>query len=129
VAALVTNPIARMEIAELLDGMRDIERLAAKTAASRVNPRELRHLGSSLGRLGHLQEAVARAGHDGLLGSLLDGWDACDDIAADILAHLVERPPWRRGFHLVRHRRVARRAAEPARRREGCHRRDPGLGA
>ena len=93
VSALVTNPIARMEIAELLDGMRDIERLAGKTAAKRVNPRELRHLGSSLGRLGSLQQAVARAGRDGLLGSLLDGWDACEDIAADILSQLVERPP------------------------------------
>ena len=93
VAALVSNPIARMEIAELLDGMRDIERLAGKTAASRVNPRDLRHLGLSLGRLGNLQQAVAHAGRDGLLGALLDGWDACEDIAADILAHLVERPP------------------------------------
>ena len=93
VAALVTNPIARMEIGESLDGMRDIERLAGKTAASRVNPRELRHLGLGLERLGILQQAIARCGRDGLLGSLLDGWDSCEDVAADILAHLVERPP------------------------------------
>jgi DNA mismatch repair protein MutS len=93
VTALVAHPIARLEIGELLDGMRDIERLAAKTAAARVNPRELRHLGTSLSRLDGLRLAVSRAGYDGLLGDLLDGWDDCTDIAADILAHLVERPP------------------------------------
>jgi DNA mismatch repair protein MutS len=93
VTALVSQPIARLEIGELLDGMRDIARLAAKTAASRVNPRELRHLGTGLSRLAGLRLAVARAGHEGLLGDLLDGWDDCDDIGADILSHLVEQPP------------------------------------
>ena len=93
VTALVAHPIARLEIGELLDGMRDMERLAAKTAASRVNPRELRHLGTGLSRLAGLRLAISRAGHEGLLGDLLDGWDDCDDIGADILSHLVERPP------------------------------------
>jgi DNA mismatch repair protein MutS len=93
VAALVGSPVPRLEIAGLLDGMRDIERLAGKTAAARVNPRELRHLGQSLARLEALNEVVSRAGRAGLLGSLLDGWDPCQDIASDILANLVERPP------------------------------------
>ena len=93
VAAFVSQPVARLEITGLLDGMRDIERLAGKTAAGRVNPRELRHLGESLSRLGDLREALARAGRDGLLGDVLDGWDSCDDVAADIVRHLVARPP------------------------------------
>jgi DNA mismatch repair protein MutS len=93
VAAFVSQPVARLEITGLLDGMRDIERLAGKTAAGRVNPRELRHLGESLSRLGGLRESLARAGRDGLLGDVLDGWDSCDDVAADIVRHLVERPP------------------------------------
>jgi DNA mismatch repair protein MutS len=93
VAALVDRPIPRLELVELLDGMRDIERLAGKTAANRVNPRELRHLGESLSRLGTLGDALGRAGSAGLLGTLLDSWDPCDDIAADVMAHLVERPP------------------------------------
>lgn len=93
VEALVANPIPRFEISGLLDGMRDIERLAGKTAAGRVNPRELRHLGESLSRLGALHHAVGGAGRAGLLGILLNEWDACEDIAADILANLVERPP------------------------------------
>ena len=93
VAALVGNTIPRLEVAGFLDGMRDIERLAGKTAASRVNPRELRHLGESLSRLGTLGEALGRVGEAGLLRDLREGWDACDDIAADITTHLVERPP------------------------------------
>ncbi|HEX6315211.1 MAG TPA: DNA mismatch repair protein MutS, partial [Gemmatimonadaceae bacterium] len=93
VAALVRHPIPRLDISALLDGMRDIERLAAKTAAARVNPRELRHLGESLSRLARMPDALERAGRAGLLGTLLDHWDPCDDVAADILASLVERPP------------------------------------
>ena len=93
VAAFVSQPVARLEITGLLDGMRDIERLAGKTAAGRVNPRELRHLGESLSRLGGLRESLVRAGRDGLLGDVLDGWDSCDDVAADIVRQLVERPP------------------------------------
>jgi DNA mismatch repair protein MutS len=93
VAALVANPIPRLEITGLLDGMRDIERLAGKTAAARVNPRELRHLGESLSRLGTLGQVASRVGREGLLADLLNAWDPCDDVAADILAHLVERPP------------------------------------
>ena len=93
VAAFVANPISRLEITGLLDGMRDIERLAGKTAAARVNPRELRHLGESLSRLGTLGQAAGRLGREGLLADLLDTWDSCDDVAIDIVAHLVERPP------------------------------------
>ena len=93
VAALVAHTIPRLEIAGLLDGMRDIERLSAKTAAARVNPRELRHLGESLSRLGTLGDAAGRVGRAGLLGDLLAEWDSCEDVAADIVAHLVERPP------------------------------------
>ena len=93
VAALVANPIPRLEVAGLLEGMRDIERLAGKTAAGRVNPRELRHLGESLSRLGTLGQAAGRAGREGLLAELLNAWDPCEDVAADIVSSLVERPP------------------------------------
>jgi DNA mismatch repair protein MutS len=93
VAMLVETPIPRLEMVELLDGMRDIERLAAKTAAGRVNPRELRHLGESLERLRALGEAAARVGRAGLLTEILDRWDPCEDLAMEITSQLVERPP------------------------------------
>ena len=93
VAQLVEKPIPRQGVVEQLDGMRDIERLAGKTAAGRVNPRELRHLGESLARLRVLGEAVSTIGRAGVLADIIDGWDPCADIANAIVSQLVERPP------------------------------------
>jgi DNA mismatch repair protein MutS len=93
VARMVEKPIPRLAVVEELDGMRDIERLAGKTAAGRVNPRELRILGDSLARLGALQEAVSNLGRAGVIADILDHWDPCDDVAADIVAALLARPP------------------------------------
>lgn len=93
VAAFVANPIGRMAVVTQLDGMRDVERLAGKTAAARVNPRELRSLGESLARLEPLAVAAATVGRAGLLDGLAQDWDSCADVADDIMRHLVERPP------------------------------------
>ena len=93
VGALVAHPVARAAAQAALDGVRDIERLAAKTAAGRVTPRELAALGASLGRLESLGAAARDAGDAGLLAELLDRWDPCADVAADILGQLVDRPP------------------------------------
>ncbi|HTG53943.1 MAG TPA: hypothetical protein VL980_03795, partial [Gemmatimonadaceae bacterium] len=51
VDALVRDPLARAALRAALDGVRDVERLAGKTAAQRATPRELGALGASLGRL------------------------------------------------------------------------------
>jgi DNA mismatch repair protein MutS len=93
VAALVEHPIPRHEMVEVLDGMRDIERLAGKTAAGRVNPRELRQLGESLERLQAVAAAAERVGRAGILGEILATWDPCEDIATVIVSQLVAHPP------------------------------------
>ena len=93
VGALVAAPVARAAVGQALDGIRDIERLAAKTSSGRVNPRELRALGESVSRLPALAASAEQAGRAGLLGILLDGWDDCGAVTADIQRHLVERPP------------------------------------
>jgi DNA mismatch repair protein MutS len=93
VAALVEHPIPRHEMVEVLDGMRDIERLAGKTAAGRVNPRELRQLGESLERLQAVAAAAERVGRAGILGEILAIWDPCEDIATVIVSQLVAHPP------------------------------------
>ena len=58
VDALVRDPIARAALRTALDGVRDVERLAAKTAALRANPRDVRALGDSLARLPQVEAAL-----------------------------------------------------------------------
>ena len=60
VGALAGDALARAALREALDGVRDVERLAAKAAAARATPRELRALGDSLGRLPVVRDALRR---------------------------------------------------------------------
>ena len=92
------DPIGREAVREALDGVRDIERLGSKAAAGRGTPRDLRALGDSVGRLPALHDALEKlSGPKGImggpLGSLMQKWDACAEIAADITTTIVERPP------------------------------------
>jgi DNA mismatch repair protein MutS len=151
VGALAGDALARAALREALDGVRDVERLAAKAAAARATPRELRALGDSLGRLPAVQAALGRvagagaagrggdggaavilgaamdrsdgtstsrvdagrsgdpsvaalpqearppAGAASRLAALLAAWDDCADLAAEVCAALVERPPLQLG--------------------------------
>jgi DNA mismatch repair protein MutS len=92
------DPIGREAVREALDGVRDIERLGSKAAAGRGTPRDLRALGDSVGRLPALYQSLEKlsgaAGiSNGPLAALMERWDACTEIAADITSTLVERPP------------------------------------
>jgi len=99
VTAFADNPLERATLRGHLDAVRDIERLAAKTAASRATPRELRALGDSLAALpGIAASFPALAGRrpasaGAILAQLIAGWDSCDDLAAEIRRVLVPRPP------------------------------------
>ncbi|MHB1263282.1 MAG: DNA mismatch repair protein MutS [Gemmatimonadaceae bacterium] len=99
VQALVRDAIARDTLRQALDGVRDVERLAAKVAANRATPRELHALGASLGRLPRVEAAVRGVAEGGrgdsrhALHEILAQWDSCAALAADIGAVLVERPP------------------------------------
>jgi DNA mismatch repair protein MutS len=93
VSAFVERPACRDGVREALDPVRDIERLASKAAAGRATPRELGALGGSLERLPLLGERLREAGDAGLLDETEKGWDACEDVARDIRATLVDRPP------------------------------------
>jgi DNA mismatch repair protein MutS len=97
VEALVRAPVARGTLRRELGEVRDIERLAAKTAAGRVAPRELRALGDSLARLPDILAAArdarsGAAGAGGTLGIVIDSWDDCATIASIITTRLVDRP-------------------------------------
>jgi DNA mismatch repair protein MutS len=93
VAALLEDSVGREALIRGLDGVRDIERLATKAATGRSTPRELGALGASLARLPQIRQAIAPSENAGVLRTLVAGWDSCDDIAREIAAALVERPP------------------------------------
>ena len=99
VSLLAADPIVGEAMRSALDGVRDVERLASKTASARATPRELRALGDSIERLPAV-EAVLRqladqnTGDSGNpLAALMGQWDGCADLGEEITKTLVERPP------------------------------------
>ncbi|MEA3244708.1 MAG: DNA mismatch repair protein MutS [Gemmatimonadota bacterium] len=93
VATLVDAPGALAALQASLDGVRDVERLAAKCAAGRATPRDVRALGDSLGRLNSVTNALARTLMRGELAAVIQAWDDASDLATRVAATLVERPP------------------------------------
>ena len=99
VATLVGATHLRADLRAALEGVRDVERLAARAAAGRANPREMGALRDSFLRLPAVATAITGQ-EETLLGegssplaprsSLLD---LLPDLAADLTASLVERPP------------------------------------
>src|SRR5207248_8038523 len=92
------DTLVRAALREALDGVRDIERLAGKTAAGRASPRELRSLGDSVARLPAVELALKRAhaaagSDETVFARHLKSWDRCVEIGREILQTLVERPP------------------------------------
>jgi DNA mismatch repair protein MutS len=94
VEAFVTRPVEREALRNALDGVRDVERLAGKTAAGRATPRELAALGASLARLPAVVDIAGRASTGSAwLAELTSSWDGCVDLAGAIQATLVEQAP------------------------------------
>src|SRR5205085_2617194 len=96
VSAMVEDSLTREALRTALDGVRDVERLAAKVASGRASPRDVGSLGSSLARLPSVEQLIrqlADARHAALLDSVLDEWDNCAVDAEAIRAHIVDHPP------------------------------------
>ncbi len=93
VAAFAHDPITRGAMRGALDGVRDLERLASKTAAGRSTPREIRALGDSLARLPNVEQPLRSLGRAGVLDGIAQRWDGCADVADIVVATLVDRPP------------------------------------
>ncbi len=93
------DTLVRSAMREALDGVRDVERLAGKTAAGRVSPRELRALGDSMARLPLLESALERARSlatqkaESVFDKYSALWDTCGDLCEELQRSLVERPP------------------------------------
>jgi DNA mismatch repair protein MutS len=104
VTVLVRDPVGRAAVRDALDGVRDVERLASTAAAGRGTPRDLRGLGDSLARLPEVARSLGAVVGDappgataGVLSALLADWDDGADVAAEVTATLVERPPLQLG--------------------------------
>ncbi len=101
VESLAKAPVQRATLREALDGVRDVERLASKAAASRATPRELRALGDSLARLPKVREIAEEIVREttraermsGVLAVLLEAWDDLAPLAHEVQRVLVPRPP------------------------------------
>jgi DNA mismatch repair protein MutS len=93
VAKFVADPIVREAMRDAIDDVRDVERLAAKAAARRSTPRELRALGDSLAALPAVAAALRRVAAPGRLAEMSSGWDDSPELAARLCSALVERPP------------------------------------
>ena len=93
VSTVTADLIARQALRDALDGVRDVERLAGKTAAGRATPREVGALGASLGRLPAVEAAIRRLGPRGVLADVIARWESCADLADDVAQTLVDRPP------------------------------------
>lgn len=93
VASLTVSGTGLAAVRTAIDGVRDIERLAAKSAAGRANPREVRALADSLSRLPAVRKALGQFATSGELADVLAHWDGAEDVCAEIHRVLVERPP------------------------------------
>jgi len=96
---VLSDTLVRSAMREALDGVRDVERLAGKTAAGRVSPRELRALGDSMARLPLLESALERARSlaidkgEPAFDKHAALWDTCGDLCGELRRALVDRPP------------------------------------
>jgi DNA mismatch repair protein MutS len=99
VGTLVTQGRLRARLREALDGVRDVERLAARAAAGRAAPREMGALRDSFLRLPAVADILGEvaaaddSANPGLLAHAASTFDPLEDLSALLAAGLTERPP------------------------------------
>lgn len=94
VATLISDRRMADELAELLSGVQDAERIAARVALGRPTPRDLAALGKSLGVLREIAAVTERAEPlAGLRRRLLDVQDELVPLAEEVARTCVDEPP------------------------------------
>ena len=96
VEVLCNDQRGRSRLADGLDGVRDIDRLAARAAARRASPRDLGGLRASLSRLPDVQNALdtlTDRGNSTALESIASEFDNLDDLHGLLDSTIVDRPP------------------------------------
>lgn len=76
------------EVQELLGNVGDLERLAAKVATGRINPREVNALRSSLEQIAPIKEAI-----ESLIPEMADVLDPCQELLDEVAQKLKEDAP------------------------------------
>ncbi len=79
-------------LTDLLEGVRDMERLASRVALGLATPRDLSLLRDSLSVMGRIGEIVAGFVSP-LWIQLAEGWDALEDLLGLLNRALVDQPP------------------------------------
>jgi DNA mismatch repair protein MutS len=92
ITELVESPFLREEVRDLLSGVLDIERLAAKISTGRANARDLVGLAQSLSAVPPLREKLANV-YSAVMGETLDALDPLEDVTGRIHTTLVDAPP------------------------------------
>lgn len=89
---LFRHPEEREQLREILGRIGDMERLASKVSAERVNPREILQLANSLQLVEPLAEICKRADLESLsvIGEQLN---PCESISSEIKATIINDPP------------------------------------
>jgi DNA mismatch repair protein MutS len=91
VQAFVDAPALREAIGPDLSAVGDLERLAAKAAVGRINPRELLQLARALRAAGQVRTALTQAGS--VLAATAQGWKVPLDLATHIEASIEPETP------------------------------------
>ncbi|MES2389097.1 MAG: DNA mismatch repair protein MutS [Bacteroidota bacterium] len=92
VESLLADPDLATELRNLLKTMGDPERLIAKTAARRVNPRELNRLKDALAAMGPLKQMLS-ASPFAQLQQMAKEIDPCAPLLARLSEFLADDPP------------------------------------
>ncbi len=92
VEELFADALLREEIRDALDGIRDMERLAARVATQSANPRDLKSLAVSVTRLPQIANLLGHT-RSALFEPLRHTDDTLQDLGHHILQALVDSPP------------------------------------
>ncbi|TAH39799.1 MAG: DNA mismatch repair protein MutS [Planctomycetota bacterium] len=92
VAELVDAVRRRRALAQALDGLGDLQRLAGRLGSGRAGARDLVSLASALQRVPALRATLEET-HSPALTELVAAMDSCDALAARIRATLADDPP------------------------------------
>ncbi len=93
VEQLVQDAVQGGDLRDCLAGIRDLERLLAKTTVGQATPRDLGALRDSLARLPEWAALVHPAGPDRPLARLLGELDPLEDLHTELDRSLVDEPP------------------------------------